>query len=98
MVTKKYIPTPISTSDVVLSEEITELSEQIAKNVHEVWAATRIADGWTWGEERNDALKKHPCLIPYEELPDSEREYDRNTALETIKLIQKFGFNIERNS
>lgn len=60
-----------------------------------VWAQTRIVQGWSYGPERDDATKKHPCLIPYEELPEAEREYDRNTAVETIRLILKLGFKIE---
>ena len=61
-----------------------------------MWAETRIAQGWAYGPERNDQLKHHPCLIPYEELPEEEREYDRNTAIGTLKLIQKLGFKISR--
>lgn len=69
----------------------------MAKNVHEVWAQTRISQGWKYGAERNDALKHHPCLVPYEELSESEKEYDRNTSVETLKLILKLGFEIEKN-
>ncbi|MBQ8652628.1 MAG: Ryanodine receptor Ryr [Alistipes sp.] len=93
---KQYIPQPIDTKEVMLPVELTELVEAMAKNVHEVWAETRIAQGWTYGPERNDQLKHHPCLIPYEELPEEEREYDRNTAIGTLKLIQKLGFKISR--
>ncbi|MBE6189451.1 MAG: Ryanodine receptor Ryr [Rikenellaceae bacterium] len=93
---KQYIPQPIDTTEVMLPVEMTELVEAMAKNVHEVWAETRIAQGWTYGPERNDQLKHHPCLIPYEELPEEEREYDRNTAIGTLKLIQKLGFKISR--
>ena len=92
----KYTPQPIDTNGVVLTDNVMELSELIAKNTHEVWSAGRIRDGWTYGEERNDAAKTHPCLIPYEDLPESEKEYDRNTALETLKLITKLGFRIEK--
>ena len=91
-----YIPQPIDTSDVKLPKELETLVEQMAKNVHEVWAQTRIAQGWTYGAERNDALKHHPCLVPYEELPESEKEYDRNTSVETLKLILKLGFKIDK--
>ena len=91
-----YFPQPIDTSDVKLPKELQTLVEQMAKNVHEVWAQTRIAQGWTYGAERNDALKHHPCLVPYEELPKSEKEYDRNTSVETLKLILKLGFKIMR--
>lgn len=89
-----YNPKPIDTSDVQLSAELLELTEKIAENVHDVWAIGRIEQGWTYGTERNDELKTTPCLVPYSELPDSEKEYDRNTALETLKLIIKFGYKI----
>lgn len=91
-----YIPQPLDTSDIQLPKELNELVEQMAKNVHEVWAQTRIEQGWTYGAERNDALKHHPCLVPYEELPEEERVYDRNTAIGTLKLISKLGFKIEK--
>lgn len=93
---KVYVPQPMDTEDVQLPEDLNELVEQMAKNVHEVWAQTRIQQGWTYGPERNDALKHHPCLVPYEELPESEKEYDRNTSIETLKLICKLGFKISR--
>lgn len=92
----KYTPNPISTDNITLSEEIITLSEQIAENVHDVWAVSRMADGWTYGPERNDTLKTHPCLVSYCELPEAEKDYDRNTALQTLKLIQKLGFTIQR--
>lgn len=92
-----YNPQPIETKGVVLPEELAELAEDIAKNVHEVWSAGRMKKGWTYGEERNDAEKKHPCLVPYEELSEEEKEYDRNTSIETIKLILKLGFKITRD-
>lgn len=89
-----YNPKPIDTSDVVLSDDLLELTEKIAKNVHDVWAIGRIEQGWTYGEVRNDELKTTPCLVPYSGLPESEKEYDRNTALETLKLIIKLGYTI----
>ncbi|MBE6553106.1 MAG: Ryanodine receptor Ryr [Ruminococcaceae bacterium] len=91
-----YIPKPIDTSSITLSPEIMELCEQLAKNVHEVWSEGRIADGWSFGAVRDDAAKKHPCLIPYEELPEREKDFDRNTALQTLRLIVKLGYRIEK--
>ena len=93
---KDYIPQPIDTSDIELPEELNPLLEAMAKNVHEVWAQTRIAQGWQYGPERNDGEKRHPMLIPYEELPEDEKVYDRNTSVETLKLILKLGFKITR--
>ena len=93
---KNYVPQPMDTSDIQLPEELNVLIEQMAKNVHEVWAQSRIKQGWRYGNERSDALKQHPCLIPYEELPEDEKAYDRDTALETLKLISKLGFKISK--
>ena len=91
---KEYVPHPVDISDVELDSSLMELVEVMAKNVHEVWAQSRMEQGWTYGEERSDALKQHPCLIPYEELPEVEKAYDRDTALGTLKLITKLGFKI----
>ena len=93
---KIYVPQPIDTSDVRLPEELNELVEKMARNVHEVWAQSRISQGWTYGPERSDALKHHPCLVPYEDLPEVEKAYDRDTALGTLKLICKLGFKITK--
>ena len=89
-----YSPNPIDTSDVELPEELLTLAEQLAQNVHEVWSQTRIAQGWTWGPERNDALKQHPCLVPYDQLSEEEKVFDRNTSQETLRLITKLGYKI----
>ena len=89
-----YIPHPIDTSNVTLPASVNELAEKLAENAHEVWAEGRINQGWVYGNKRDDVQKTHPCLIPYDELPDSEKEYDRNTAIETLKLILKLGFKI----
>lgn len=91
---KQYIPKPIDTSDVQLPEELNPLLEAMAKNVHEVWAETRISQGWTYGPERDDAKKEHPMLVPYTGLPEEEKEYDRNTSKETLRFILKLGFKI----
>lgn len=91
-----YVPQPMDTADVRLPEELDQLVEQMARNVHEVWAQSRIDQGWTYGPERSDALRQHPCLVAYDELPEVEKAYDRDTALGTLKLITKLGFKITK--
>ena len=91
-----YTPQPIDASDAILPEEMDALVEKMAENVHDIWAQSRIRQGWTYGETRDDALKHHPCLVPYNDLPESEKAYDRDTSLETLKLITKLGFRIIR--
>ena len=89
-----YIPQPIDTRTIELPKELENLAEEMAKNVHEVWSAGRMADGWTYGETRDDVHKTHSCLVPYDELPESEKVYDRNTSIETLKFIIAQGFEI----
>ena len=89
-----YTPKPLNTANIALPENLQELAEEMAKNGHEVWAAGRIADGWTYGVERDDVHKTHPCLVPYEDLPESEKEYDRRTSVETLKFILAQGFAV----
>ncbi|MBE7058464.1 MAG: Ryanodine receptor Ryr [Ruminococcaceae bacterium] len=91
-----YTPQPIDTTNIILSDDLLELTEKIAENVHEVWSKGRIAEGWTYGEKRDDNKKETPCLVPYSELPENEKEYDRNTALETIKTILSLGYKIQK--
>lgn len=93
---REYVPEPVDTSDVVLPEELLALTERIAENVHDVWAVGRMAEGWRYGPVRDLEKKTTPQMVPYEELPDSEKEYDRNTAMETLKLIVKLGYRIEK--
>lgn len=89
-----YNPQPIDTKDIALSDEVLELTELLAKHAHDIWAKQRIAEGWTYGPARNDATKTHPDLVPYAELPESEKEYDRITAMETLKVITAMGYEI----
>ena len=93
---KQYRPEPVDTSDVVVPQELMELVEHMAKNVHEVWSKNRMDQGWTWGEQRDDGLRTHPDLVPYEDLTEEEKQYDRDTSMETLKLILKLGFKISR--
>jgi ryanodine receptor 2 len=92
----KYNPQPLDTCAVELSADLLQLTELLAKNTHDVWAVQRFAEGWQYGKERNDTKKLHPCLVHYDELPESEKEYDRMTAMETLKVILKVGFKIEK--
>lgn len=91
-----YTPRPLVLNHINIPEELIALVESLAENVHDVWAEGRIAEGWTYGSERNDEKKTNPCLVPYPELPESEKEYDRNTAESTVKSILAAGFTIVR--
>jgi RyR domain len=89
-----YLPNPIDTSDVKLPPSLERLTELLAKNAHEIWARQRLADGWSYGSRRDDVQKQHPCLIPYEDLPESEKVYDRNAAIQTLKAILALHYRI----
>ena len=89
-----YNPQPINVEDIDLDTNLEELTEAIAENAHDIWARARMDEGWTYGPVRNDELKQHPDLIPYSQLPDSEKEYDRLMAMNTLRLVRRLGFNI----
>ncbi len=89
-----YEPSPIALDDVELSDDLTELQEAIAENAHEIWAKNRSEQGWSYGPERNDQKKETPDMIPYCNLPESEKLYDREMAMQTLKLVKKLGFEI----
>lgn len=91
---KTYIPKPIDLSDVELTEDLNELREAIAENAHEIWAENRQAEGWTYGPQRDDQLKQTPDMVPYSQLPEGEKEYDREMAMKTIKLLKKLGYDL----
>jgi hypothetical protein len=89
-----YQPRPIPTVDVVLPAALLDLTERLAENTHDVWARQRLAEGWTYGPRRDDDAKTHPGLVPYADLPESEKDYDRGTAMETLKAILVLGYQI----
>lgn len=92
----EYIPHPINLDDVIVEDELIELREAIAENAHEVWAEARKNEGWTYGSVRDDEKKQHPDMLPYNLLPDSEKEYDRIMAMNTIKLLKKLGWKLSK--
>lgn len=89
-----YNPRPIDISDVELSEDLNELREAIAENAHDVWAVERLAQGWTYGPQRDDEKKETPCMVAYSQLPESEKKFDRDMAMNTLKLLKKLGYDI----
>jgi hypothetical protein len=95
---KHYIPRPSDTSKTDISGDLLELTEMLAKNAHEIWSAMRLAEGWKYGEVRNDGLKEHPCLVAYENLPENEKEIDRKMAMGTLKVIKMLGYKIEKGT
>lgn len=92
-----YTPKPIDTSKIKLDDELLRLTELIAENVHEVWAKERISQGWHYGKVRSDSEKTTPCLVPYSELPEEEKDYDRSTALETLRVLAAMGYKLVRD-
>ena len=93
---KNYIPNPVDINDLSFDGDYLDIIEIVAKNIHERWAFNRMQEGWTFGPVRNDEKKETPCLVPYEELPEIEKEYDRNTAKTTIKSIIALGYKITK--
>ncbi len=92
----KYIPKPIDTDNINLSPDLTALTEILAENIHDHWAKDRAAEGWVYGLKKDGDKMETPCLIPYPDLSETEKEYDRKTALETLKAIMILGFEVHK--
>ena len=90
----EYEPAPLDLQGIELDSSLDELREAIAENAHEVWAFNRKREGWSYGPRRDDALKQTPDMVPYSQLPESEKQYDRDMAINTIKLLKKLGYEI----
>ena len=91
---RAYEPRPIETHDVILPSRLVYLAELLAANAHDIWATERISQGWKYGHKRDDNAKTHPCLVPYDWLPESEKDMDRALANQLLKSIVKLGFEI----
>lgn len=92
-----YDPQPIDVSDIPLDADLVDLTEAIAENAHDIWARARMDEGWTYGPVRDDTRKRHPDLVPYSKLPESEKEYDRLMAMNTLRLVHRLGYDITRH-
>ncbi|MFA9475463.1 MAG: RyR domain-containing protein [Filomicrobium sp.] len=92
----EYTPRPIDTREVDIGSDLAELAEKLAENAHENWARLRLQQGWSYGPRRDDEAKKHPNLVPYEALTEADKDLDRGTALETIKAVLVFGYEIKK--
>ena len=89
-----YDPQPIETDKITLTPELQALTERLAEHVHDLWSRQRFNDGWRYGPRRDDAKKEHPDLVPYADLTELEKQYDRLTAMETLKAIIALGYRI----
>jgi hypothetical protein len=87
-------PQPIDTTNVSLPDDLKALIEMLAENAHDHWGRQRISEKWSHGPERSDKLRTTPLLVPYAKLPESEKDYDRNLAAETLKVIIKLGYQV----
>jgi hypothetical protein len=91
-----YVPNPKLVPIENLPMHIKDELEKMAENVHETWAYQKMAEGWTFGEAYDLMAKKHPSLKPYAELDESQKNYDRNTALATLSFLMNEGIVISK--
>ncbi len=91
-----YYPQPDNLDDIELSESMKALAEKMASKLHDAWAIERESEGWTWGQKRDDSKLLSPDLIPYEQLPETEKRYDYIMAESTIKQLISLGYKIEK--
>ncbi len=91
-----YLPSDVDLTDESLPKDLLELKEQIAEHLHDVWATERQSEGWTYGRERNDRTLQTPDMVPFAQLLESEKRYDRLMASETLKCLLDLGYKISK--
>ena len=94
---KTYNPQLMDLEHVDLPDWYDELREAIAEHAHDMWALERQSEGWTFGPKRDDSKLESPDMVPYSQLPESEKEYDRIMAEDTLKLLIALGYEISKN-
>lgn len=92
----KYKPNPIDLSNIKLDDDLSEDVEAIAKNIHETWALQRQRNGWNYGSQHDNKIKTHPDMVEYDELSEQEKDVDRATVIQTIKMLLWLGYKIEK--
>ncbi len=92
-----YTPKPPDLNGISLPDILSELTEDIAESLHDVWARSRLDEGWVWGNKRDDTLRTTPCLVPYVDLPENEKTYDRHMVITTLKILLAKGYRIEKS-
>jgi class 3 adenylate cyclase len=85
---------PTGTPPVKLTADIVSLVEQLAEFNHECWLKERTGQGWKFGPKRDEDRKENPCMVPYAELSEDDKKFNRATALETIRTILDLGYNM----
>ena len=92
------VPEPFASADdngfAFTADEV----EDLAQSEHRHWCADLERDGWRLGEVKDAERKRHPLLVPWHELPESEREKDRAPVRELPKFVARAGFEIVRVS
>jgi len=81
----------------VTNDTIAAALEPMAEAEHNGWMAHRAQAGWTWGETRDDAARRHPSMLPYARLSDTEKNKDRNNVRHFPDFAARAGFRIVRS-
>ncbi|XDC62019.1 hypothetical protein R6Z07M_013201 [Ovis aries] len=89
-----FVPCPVDTVQIVLPPHLERIREKLAENIHELWALTRIEQGWTYGPVRDDNKRLHPCLVDFHSLPEPERNYNLQMSGETLKTLLALGCHV----
>ena len=68
----------------------------LAQSEHIRWMQEKLANGWTYAPVRDNGLKRHPCLVPYDDLPVEEQQKDIDVINNIIPLLKSVGLRVYR--
>lgn len=87
-----YIISTIFLLQIQLPAYIENVRDKLAENLHEIWAASKIEQGWSYGEVRDDPRKKNPSINNFEKVPMTEKKYVITVSFETLRYMSKLVF------
>ncbi len=70
--------------------------ERLARMEHDRWMQEKMASGWTYGPERNNALKIHDKLVPYDQLSEQDKDMDRDPVRKIPEMLANVGWGVVR--
>jgi hypothetical protein len=75
-----------------------EMMEKLAEAAHNVWMEGKLRDGWQYGPVTDKEKKFHNCLVPYDQLSETDKESDRDLVRGIPRILKLAGYKIVRIS
>jgi hypothetical protein len=76
VVSPTWLEAPASQRDGLMNGVQMAIDGATPQELHEEWVRFRLEHGWKYGPVKDEWSKRHPCLVPYDQLPEEQRVKD----------------------